>query len=323
VKNIVSVLPDRIRNVIESENIFSSASELVLRLERPSCVCFGKERLFISSNGLTHQSCKAILLYRYEIDSIFEKLCKSSVYSFEEQIKNGFISVNGGHRVGLCGTAVVKNGYISGFRDISGFVFRIAREMIGVGEEVSKYIVKSHKVVNTAIISPPGGGKTTVLRDLCRILGESGKRVCIVDERGELCGISDGVPSFSSVGLCDILDCCPKADGIGLALRTLCPDVIVFDEICDVCEAQNLVSAMNSGVSFVFSTHADSFEAAAKRAAFQLLLKNGALDLSVVLGVGEKRGKIVELKEIKYGADKYEAICIDTDPLRKFVSWNI
>ena len=124
-------------------------------------------------------------------------------------------------------------------------------------------------------------------------------------------------------GLCDILDCCPKADGIGLALRTLCPDVIVFDEICDVCEAQNLVSAMNSGVSFVFSTHADSFETAAKRAAFQLLLKNGALDLSVVLGVGEKRGKIVVLKEIKYGADKYEAICIDTDSLHKFVSWDI
>lgn len=322
-KNIISVLPDRMRKVFESEKNVYSASEIILRLERPSCVCFGKERLFISSNGLTSQHSKAVLLYKYEMDSIFEKLCKSSVYSFEEQIKNGFISVSGGHRVGLCGTAVIKNGNVSGFRDVNGFVFRIAREITGSGNEVAKYTVNSQKVENTAIISPPGGGKTTVLRDLCRILSESGKRVSIVDERGEICGISDGFPSFSSCELCDILDSCPKAEGIELALRALCPEVIVFDEIGTVCEAQALVSCMNSGASFILSAHGDSFESVIKRPSFQVLLNNGALDIAVVLGVGEQRGKIVELKKIKYEANSYEAISIDPDSCSQLVYGNI
>jgi len=323
VKNIISVLPERLKKIFETESRITSVSEIVLRLERPSCVFCENECLFISPNGLTRQACKAVLLYRYEIDSIFEKICKSSVYSFEEQIKNGFISVNGGHRVGICGTAVVKNEAVSGFRDINGFIFRIAREVKGAGEEAAEYVLNSEKVVNTAVISPPGGGKTTVLRDLCRILSESGKRVSVVDERGEIGGVSDGVPSFSSCSLCDILDSCPKTDGIELVLRALCPDVIVFDEIGDICEAEKLVSAMNSGVSFVFSAHADSFASAVRRPAFQMLLKNGALDLVVVLGVGKQRGKIVELKKIKYEEDGYEATGIDIDPCGKFVLRNI
>ncbi len=322
-KNIISVLPDRLKTALGCKKVFSSASEITIRHERPSCVSFGKEILYISSNGLTSDPSKAVLLYRYEIDDIFAKICKSSVYSFEDQIRNGFISLGGGHRVGICGTAVVKNGDLVGFRDINGFVFRIAREIVGVAKNVSKYIISPQKVVNTAIISPPGGGKTTILRDMCRILGEKGYKVSVVDERGELCGVSDGVSSFSSCLLCDILDCCPKADGIDRALRTLCPDVIVFDEIGSLCEADNLVSAMNSGVSFIFSAHAESFSQATKRPAIKKLLDCGALDLAIVLGTKEKRGTAVEIISITSGGDGYKADRIDIDPVGKFILGDI
>ncbi len=306
-----------------SKNMLMTASELVLRLERPSCVHTRDGMFYLSPNGPSIERRKSMLLYRDEITEIFEKICKSSVYSFEDQIKNGFITIEGGHRVGICGTAVIKDDKISGFRDISGFVFRITHEIEGAALGLMKYVLKHGKVFNTAIISPPGGGKTTVLRDLCRILSGGGFRVAVVDERGEIAGVSEGVPSFKSCELCEILDRCPKADGIERAVRTLCPDVIVFDELGDVCQAEQLVSAMNSGVSFIFSVHSDSFARASRRQAFGLLLDSGAVDVAIVLKDDWKKTGAVDIADSLGGGENHKTDSVDIDPCGKLVLGNI
>ena len=186
------------------------------------------------------------------------RFCASSVYAYGNNIKNGFVTLPGGHRAGIVGRAVYKEGKVSNIVDLTGINIRIARECRGCSDCVINGIYKEEKILNTLVISEPNGGKTTLLRDIARHLGEHHK-VVIVDERSEIAAVKSGIPQFDVGEHTDVLDGFLKNDGIVLALRSLSPDVIITDEIGTEEDVQAIKSILKGGVKIITSIHAENF----------------------------------------------------------------
>ena len=275
---IMKFCPERIRNALEKigKSDFIKIREIRLRTGLPICLNVAGRTAFCGAFGITESPNKAILPYPEEINAFFEKICRNSVYSFSEQIKNGYIPISGGHRVGLLGTAVISGGKVESVREISGFVIRTAHEIIGCCDGLYGRIFDGKNVKDTVIFAPPSGGKTTFLRDTARRLSLDGKSVCVIDERGELFAVSDGVAAFDTGFGLDILSGFPKAKGIQRALRTLSPQVIICDEIGTEDEASEITNALGCGVSVIISAHADTEQALRKRPAIAKLEQSGA-----------------------------------------------
>lgn len=171
-----------------------------------------------------------------DLETLCDLATDYSRYAAEETLREGYLSVRGGFRVGLCGTAVMKDGESTALRDLSSAAVRIAREQRGIGEAVAPRLFRDGRYQNTLLLSPPGGGKTTLLRDLVRCLssggtGRPGLRVSLIDERGEVAVMVRGRPQMDVGPRTDVLDACPKALGIPMALRAMNPQVIAVDEI--------------------------------------------------------------------------------------------
>ena len=178
----------------------------------------------------------------------------NSVYAVNEKMSSGFITISGGHRAGICGTAVMKDGKISTLKDISSINIRINREIKGVSNKIINDIIKNGVVQNTLIISPPRCGKTTLLRDVARVLGEIYK-VSIIDERSEIAASYNGVPQNKIGKLSDVLDSCPKEIGIPLVIRSMAPQIIITDEIGNESDVKAINYAISSGVNIIASAH--------------------------------------------------------------------
>ena len=220
-----------------------------------------------------------------ELADCFAEICRYSVYSFEEEIAQGFITLDGGHRVGICGTAVTKNGVITSLKDISGLNIRIAHQVRGCADELFERVFFDG-VHSLLLAGKPLSGKTTVLRDLARRLGER-CRVVLIDSRNELSASVRGTPSFD-VGLnTDVLCGCEKSAGIMLAIRSLSPEVIICDEIGN--DEAAVEQAMFCGVKIIASAHADSIEQLKKRPSTRGLLP--LFERAAVLG---ERGQLIE-----------------------------
>ena len=291
---LCSVLPKQITNAMGDH--YETITQIVLRKRAPSSVFVDGKSFFIGDGRLCALPYDGIVLPSEEIDDFFEKICRGSVYAFSEQIRNGFITVSGGHRVGLSGTAVMKNGEVGGMKNIGGYTVRVAHEVVGCASHLSEVITEKDRVMNTLIVSPPGYGKTTVLRDLSRIFSQKGKRVCVIDERSEIVAAENGVTSFRGCSLCSFLDGIPKAEGIVRAVRALSPEIIVFDELGSENEAESVLSSMKCGAGFLFSAHASDIAEALSRKTVDILVKNGAIDVIVALG---KDHSVSEIKYIK------------------------
>lgn len=224
-----------------------------------------------------------------EIADCFAEVCRYSVYSFEEEISRGFITLDGGHRVGICGTAVTSKSGITSFRDISGLNIRIAHQIFGCADELYERAFYD-KPRSLLLAGKPLCGKTTVLRDLARLLGAS-RRVVLIDSRGELSASVRGTPSFD-IGLnTDALCGCEKSEGIMLAIRSLSPDIVICDEIGD--DQFAVEQAMFCGVKVIASAHAGSIAELKKRPATRGLLP--LFDCAAVLG---ELGRITEYQSM-------------------------
>lgn len=222
-----------------------------------------------------------------EIADCFAEVCRYSVYSFEEEISHGFITLDGGHRVGICGTAVTSRGGITSFRDISGLNIRIAHQIFGCADELYERAF-SDEPRSLLLAGKPLCGKTTVLRDLARLLGAS-HRVVLIDSRSELSASVRGTPAFD-IGLnTDALCGCEKSEGIMLAIRSLSPDIVICDEIGD--DQFAVEQAMFCGVKVIASAHAGSIAELKKRTATRGLLP--LFDCAAVLG---ELGRITEFQ---------------------------
>lgn len=189
-----------------------------------------------------------------EIADIFSEICGYSVYSHQEEIPQGYVTMPGGHRVGISGTAVYKDGKIDFIKDISGLNIRIAHEVKGCAEKLYRRI-KSGNFPSLLIAGKPLSGKTTLLRDLARLLSAE-HRVCVIDSRNEISGSFHGTPGFDLGTNTDVLSGFEKADGIMLALRTLSPEVIICDEIGD--DGGVFRSCGWCGVKVIASAHGSS-----------------------------------------------------------------
>lgn len=223
-----------------------------------------------------------------EIAECFAEICRYSVYSFETEIAQGYITLDGGHRVGICGTAVTKAGKIVSIKDISGLNIRIAHQLPGCADELYKRVF-SDGVHSLLLGGRPLSGKTTVLRDLARQLGAR-HRVVLIDSRGELSASVRGTPSFD-IGLnTDALCGCEKSEGIMLALRSLSPEIIICDELGN--DETAIEQAMFCGVKLVASAHADSIGQLRKRPSTRGILP--FFERVAVLG---ERGRIIEFLE--------------------------
>ena len=193
-----------------------------------------------------------------------ERLCENSIYAYKNQIKEGFITIKGGHRVGIVGTGIVENGEIVNLKNISSLNFRIAREVKGCADRIIREIVnkESNTIYNTLLVSPPGKGKTTMLRDIIRQLsngieeiGFSGLTCGIVDERGEIAACYKGIPQ-NDIGIrSDVIENVSKEKGIKILLRSMSPEIIACDEIGTKEDVQAIKLATISGVKGIFTMH--------------------------------------------------------------------
>ncbi len=280
---ILSFIPLRLRTFL-FPLVGKCTEEIRLRVGRPLSLRENSKNYFITSGGrLSKTPYNAVTVTKSDIENATGLLCNSSVYAYEEEIKNGYITTPYGHRIGLCGDAVIKNGKISFINNISGLNYRIAREIKGCADTVINDIYYNSTVRNTLIISPPGSGKTTLLRDLARLISNLGKNVSILDERGEIAAMKNGFPGFDIGAFSDVLQGCKKPDGIPLLLRSMAPDVIITDELSGSSDLLAINDAKRRGVSVIATVHAKNIKDVNKK-----LLENFncIVTLSSRLGVG-------------------------------------
>ena len=267
-----ALLPRELRASAESlsERQKTGAEELRLRVGRPAAVRVPEGELALNAVPVTQEMLAEVL----------EKATEASLHAVTEELCRGFVTAPGGIRVGVCGTAV-RTGGIGGLREISALCIRIPRQIRSAGAEIMKELIRCGSVL---ILSPPGGGKTTFLRELVRTVSDAGTRVSLADERGELAGMYRGAPQFD-VGRCtDVLTGAPKAEAAMMLLRGMAPEVVAMDEISapeDIAAAQRLLGC---GVRLYATAHAcDPAELKRKNPEFRALLDRDAFQAAVCI----------------------------------------
>lgn len=277
----------------------AQATEIRLRSDRPVSVTLRQRNAFLVPAGLSDCPDGAEALGARELWEVFNYLCEGSVYSCMEQLRDGYLTLRGGHRAGVAGRAVFENGLIRNVKSISSINLRIARQIKGCGAKACRILSGGGFPQGTLLLSPPSGGKTTLLRDIARILSCEGRRVCVVDSRGELAACYDGVPQNDLGPLCDVLDAYPKAAGILQAVRTLSPEAVICDEVGGSEECAAIVEGMNAGVPVIASAHASSPEEALRRPQLRTLLQSGAVTWIICLAGAAEPGRIVDVKDCR------------------------
>ena len=227
-----------------------------------------------------------------DMQELLEKICRGAVYRFENQAENGYIPLPGGHRAGICGSFVRDENAVIRIRDLSSVNFRICRDVKGIAEELYSKLLCDGKFCSTLIVSEPSGGKTTLLTDLVRVLSKNGYRSAVVDERGEIGAVFQGIPQKDLGELTDVLDGYPKPYGMMVALRTLSPQVLVCDEIGSKEETERMLEAMNAGVPVLATAHARDEEELFSRPQIKKLTDAGAISKVVLLKGAKSPGKI-------------------------------
>lgn len=245
-----------------------------------------------------------------DLKQILVRISNYSLYAYEEEIRQGYITIKGGHRIGIAGECVLNKGEIKTIRNISSLNIRICHEVKGCSNEVMKYITKNDSILNTLIVSPPKCGKTTILRDMARNISNGmplynlkGKKVSIIDERSEIASCFNGIPQLDIGIRTDILDNCFKKDGMIMAIRSLSPEIIICDEIGTYGEIEALNMAFNSGVNIIVTIHGYSIDDVYKRAVFKELLENSILDRIIVLSSRKGPGTIENIYSIEESGD--------------------
>lgn len=265
-RTFLGYIPCSVRNILYNMDL-EGLEEIRLRRALPVRLYINNTSFFINRKGVLQSSIEnAVRISKAEIDEAVELITKSSMYAVGDELCNGYITVAGGHRVGICGRAVMTNGKVSFIKDICGLNYRLSHEILGAADTVINSIYNGGKIRNTLIISPPQCGKTTILRDIARQLSNKNVKTAIVDERGEIAGMNGGISGYELGANADILDFCPKDVGMIMMLRSMSPEVIITDEIgtkSDICAIEKLI---NSGVGVITSIHADNRADITKRA---------------------------------------------------------
>ena len=295
--SILSYLPEKIERRIAEEALekFDFLEEIRLRTQRPIILKFNDTEKIIKYSVTTE-----------EILSCLQMICENSIYTYQNQIAEGFVTIKGGHRIGISGSCVVEEGKVININHIYSLNFRIARQIIGCGNKVLKNVLDLEKgtVYNSLIVAPPGAGKTTVLRDLTRQISSGIKElkfkamnVGIVDERGEIAAMHRGVPQ-NDVGIkADIVENVHKSTGIRMLIRSMAPKIIVADEIGHVDDIEAINYAVCSGCKGIFTAHGSKLDDLVMNPVLKTILSNHIFERLIFLDTN-KKGNVCNVYEL-------------------------
>lgn len=311
-EQVSQFLPSAVREALSCSPlpVWENAEEIRIRLERPLAIHTCSRDFFLSPRGIPVDAGEAYRPNREDLERALQLISKSSLYAFEQELRCGYLTIPGGHRVGLCGQAVLENGRVESLKHISGLNYRLAREIEGTALCYVSHLInyREKRVWHTLVMSPPRGGKTTFLRDLTRWLsdgvpqlGFQGFKVAVVDERSEIAGCFQGIPQLN-VGCCtDVLDACPKAEGMMMLLRAMAPEVIVTDEIGREHDVRAIEEVIHAGVSIIASAHGNSIEDLLNRPGLKRLLKQRIFERVLLLGRSRGVGTVERILDPRSG----------------------
>jgi len=285
-----AILPSRLRQAALElpAELRNGAEELRLRTGGDLTALVGDEEISLCG-GVTAE----------ELETLCDIAADFSRYAAMETLREGYLSVRGGFRLGLCGTVVMKDGAASNLKHLTSAALRIGREYPGIAEPLLPRLLEGGRFSNTLLLSPPGGGKTTLLRDLVRLLSVGGRRVALVDERGEVAVCHQGKPQMDVGPRTDVLDGCPKAIGIPMVLRAMNPQIIAVDEITLREDIRAMAMAAGCGVGLLATVHAGSVEELLERPLYRELLEHRVFRLAVRIerADGKRTYTVEELPE--------------------------
>lgn len=240
--------PELQQQLLQHRELFPVVQEIRCRIDRPVILRLQRGQEVVAAECLTAG----------QLQHLVSRISQGSAYAWEEEFRRGYLTLPGGHRVGLAGKGVLEHGQIRTMKYISALNFRIARAVTGAANELLQHVIKEGRVQNTILVSPPGCGKTTLLRDLVRQLSDgvpqiqfSGVSVSVVDERSELAGSVNGIPQLVVGCRTDVLDGCPKSEGIRMMIRSMAPQVVAADEIGTAADVFAVEEALQSGVAVI------------------------------------------------------------------------
>ncbi|WHY65665.1 stage III sporulation protein AA [Neobacillus sp. SuZ13] len=291
-EKILNFLPKKIADLISKipPNQKEELEEIRIRINRPIEITMkGKPRF------LSH------IIHPEDAIHLMNKISHFSIYTLEEELKQGFITVSGGHRIGLAGKVILEGGKVKAIRDISSFNIRIAREKVGIAEPLIPYIFQG-SWMHTMVIGAPQTGKTTLLRDIARIAssgfgvrGVESSKVGIVDERSEIAGCVNGIPQLTFGDRLDVLDACPKAEGMMMMIRSMSPDILVVDEIGRKEDSEAIQEAVHAGITLMMTTHGTSIEEVKNRPSLRYILEQKIFQRFIVLNRSLGPGTIAQI----------------------------
>lgn len=309
-KSVFTVLAPALAGILRAapDWLLEQATEIRLRAGQGLLVVAGNRDYTLGFDGQPVTNTAAGYICRREdIGQTLQLISRNSLYAFEEEMRQGFFTVGGGHRIGLAGQAIMEGGELKALKNISAMNIRLAREIIGAADKIMPFVVTSpNRVYNTLVIGPPRSGKTTLLRDLTRQLSSgipalnfSAVQVGLVDERSEIAGCRDGIPGADLGPRVDVLDACPKATGLLMLIRAMGPQVVITDELGREADSFAVQEALHAGVSVVASAHGRSPEDLLGRPYIGDLVRSRIFERYIVMGTVPRIGAIVSVTDAK------------------------
>lgn len=278
IDEVIKILPKSIWDIINQKKI-DNLQEIRIKVNKPLILQIGNI-----------ETIEEYLPTKKDLESIIKKISNYSLYAFENEIRQGFITIKGGHRIGICGDCVLENNAIKTIKNIASLNIRICREVLGCSDKIMNFIIENNRLKNTIIISPPKCGKTTIIRDIARNLSDGmtkfnfkGKKVSVIDERSEIASCYEGVPQMNIGIRTDVLNSCPKSEGIMMSIRSMSPDIIICDELGTQKEIESILMALNCGIGLVASIHGYDISDLQRRIIFKDVVDNKVFDIALVL----------------------------------------
>lgn len=307
---IFPYLPENVRQLLAviEQTILDNVVEVRLRVNQPLLLVLPGRDYYVTINGsVSVEDKQAYFCTNTDINQVVQAISRNSLYALEEELRRGYITLEGGHRIGLTGQAVLEDGVVRTLKNFNALNIRLAREVKGCGNKVLPYLFDKNNILrNTLLVSPPRCGKTTLLRDLVRSLSTGsefspGIQVAVVDERSEIAASKQGKIT-NDLGLrVDVLDGCPKASGMLMLIRTMAPQVIITDEIGRSEDITAMEEALHAGVRVIATVHGNNLTDLYNRPQLKLLIQQQYFDCYVFLTDKPKIGTIREIYLVKEG----------------------